>query len=92
MGKQPTNTNNICFTAEKSNPNCVWRKTLGSHKHIFLTTIYTKISRYHKTENIIIYEQSVLQFSAAAGTQKIRCTPTGGITSWDRSHFDCMNL
>ena len=30
--------------------------------------------------------------SAAAATQNIRCTPTGGITSWDRSHFDRMNL
>ena len=53
MGKQPTNTNNIFFTAEKN-------KTIGSHIHSFLT-IYTKISRYHKTENIII---CVLQFFA----------------------------
>ena len=30
--------------------------------------------------------------SAAAETHKIRCTPTGGITSWDRSHFDRLHL
>ena len=26
-------------------------------------------------------------YSAAAEVQKMRCTPTGGITSWDWSHF-----
>ena len=34
----------------------------------------------------------VLASSAAAEAQKMRCTPTGGITSWDWSHFNRVNL
>ena len=31
-------------------------------------------------------------YSAAAEAQKMSCTPTGGITSWDWYHFNRVNL
>ena len=42
----PTNTSNIVLL-QKSNPYCIWCKTIGSHKLIFSATICTHISRYH---------------------------------------------
>ena len=59
----------------------------GQHEHLAVRGVSLDVIDYKVRDS-----QRVQYYSAAAGTQKIRCIPAGGMTSWDRSHFDRQNL
>ena len=55
-----SNINGIFLLQKKSYPHCVWGEAFGSYELTFSTIACLKIAIYYRTENAIIYVQSLL--------------------------------
>ena len=59
----PININGIFLLKKKSYPHYVWYPTFGSGEFTFSTIACLNISIYYRTEDVIIYIQSLLPLS-----------------------------